>query len=347
MRASLESFFIQAWSKRGMIALLLWPMSKLFGLLLNFRFGLLVLGYRRQTQVKVPVIIVGNIYIGGTGKTPLVIWLVETLRQAGWNPGVISRGYGAHVERIQEVSENSLASEVGDEPLLIVQRTGCPMTVGRNRVASAQQLLSSHPTVDVIISDDGLQHYALGRDIEILMFDQRGIGNGWLLPAGPLREPASRRRDFTILNSAKPDQVDDIGDEVFSMHLQMAELINLSQSTLRQSLSAMRGKKILAAAGIGNPQRFFSMLSAQELVFKAMPLPDHFAFFTELFQHEDAEIILITEKDAVKCRQIAGLRDDPRIWLVPVAAELDAEFKNQLLKLLELTSEKKHGCTSA
>lgn len=347
MRAGLESFFIQAWSKRGVVAWLLWPISKLFGLLLNFRFGLLVLGYRPQTQVKVPVIIVGNIYIGGTGKTPMVIWLVEALRQAGWNPGVISRGYGAHVERIQAVSKDSLASEVGDEPLLIVQRTACPMTVGRDRVASAQQLLNSHPTVDVLISDDGLQHYALGRDIEILMFDQRGIGNGWLLPAGPLREPAARRRDFTILNSVNPAQVTGLGTEVFSMHLQMAELINLSQPNLRQPLSAMRGKKILAAAGIGNPQRFFNMLSAQELVFKALPLPDHFAFSSELFQQEDAEIILITEKDAVKCRQIAGLRDDPRIWLVPVAAELDAEFKNQLLKLLELTSEKKHGCTSA
>jgi tetraacyldisaccharide 4'-kinase len=350
LRTSLESFFIQAWSKRGIVAGLLWPISKLFGLLLNFRFGLLVLGYRPQTQLKVPVIIVGNIYIGGTGKTPMVIWLVEALRQAGWNPGVISRGYGAHVERIQEVGEDSLAVEVGDEPLLIVQRTGCAMTVGRNRVASAQQLLAQHPTIDVIISDDGLQHYALGRDIEILMFDQRGVGNGWLLPAGPLREPSSRRRDFTILNSAKPEQLTglgtDLGTDVFSMRLQMTELISLSQPALRQPLSTVRDKKILAAAGIGNPQRFFTMLSSQELIFKAMPLPDHFAFSAQLFQQEDAEIILITEKDAVKCRQIAGLCDDPRIWVVPVAAELDAEFTNQLFQLLKLTSEKKHGCSS-
>lgn len=346
LRAGLESFFIQAWSKRGIVALLLWPISKLFGLLLNFRFGLLVLGYRPQTQLKVPVVIVGNIYIGGTGKTPMVIWLVETLRQAGWNPGVISRGYGAHVEQIQEVHIDSKAIEVGDEPLLIVQRTGCPMTVGRHRVASAQHLLNLHPKLDVIISDDGLQHYALGRDIEIVMFDQRGIGNGWLLPAGPLRESARRRRDFTILNSARPDQVEGLGSEVFSMRLQMAELVNLAQPMLRQTLSAISGKKILAAAGIGNPQRFFNMLRAQDLNFQAMPLPDHFVFSAQLFQQEDAEIILITEKDAVKCRQIAGLRDDPRIWVVPVAAELDAEFQNQLLQLLKLTSEKKHGCTS-
>jgi tetraacyldisaccharide 4'-kinase len=306
-----------------------------------------VLGYRHQSKLEVPVIIVGNIYIGGTGKTPMVIWLVETLRQAGWTPGVISRGYGAHVENIQEVHADSVANEVGDEPLLIVQRTGCPMMVGRHRVVSAQQLLDKHPEVNVIISDDGLQHYALGRDIEILMFDQRGIGNGYLLPAGPLRESQNRRRDFTVLNSAKPFDVPNIGDPVFTMHLQIGELIHLQHPEQRQELSSIQGKRIVAAAGIGNPQRFFAMLSAQGLTFKAMPLPDHFAFTSDLFQQEDAEIILITEKDAVKCRQIAGLRDDPRIWLVPVSAELDAEFKEQLCQLLTLTSEKKHGCTSA
>jgi tetraacyldisaccharide 4'-kinase len=344
LRAVLESFFLKAWSRRGIVAVVLWPLAKLFGFLLFCRGRLMALGYRQQTTLSVPVIIVGNIYIGGTGKTPMVIWLVEALRQAGRTPGVISRGYGTHVEQIQEVFAHSLASRVGDEPLLIVQRTGCPMMVGRHRVASAQQLLKIYPHVDVIISDDGLQHYALGRDVEIMMFDQRGIGNGWLLPAGPLREPAERDRDFTVLNSASPSEVPGIGDEVFGMRLQIGELTQLLSPEIRQPLSAIQGKKILAAAGIGNPQRFFAMLSSHGIQFKAMPLADHFAFTPELFQNEDVEIILITEKDAVKCRQIAGLREDPRIWLVPVAAVLDAEFKHQLLKLI---SEKKYGCTSA
>jgi tetraacyldisaccharide 4'-kinase len=347
LRAAFESFLIKSWSKRGRLPILCWPLSKLFGLILNFRFGLLVLGYKSQTQLPVPVIVVGNIYVGGTGKTPMVIWLVEQLRLAGWTPGVISRGYGAHVNNIIEVTVASLATEVGDEPLLIAQRTGCPMMVGRQRVASAQQLLARHPKVDVIVSDDGLQHYALGRDVEILMFDQRGIGNGWLLPAGPLRESVKRRRDFTVLNSANKVHVHGIGDEVVSMHLRADELMNLQHSELRQSLIELRGKKILAAAGIGNPQRFFDTLTAHGLEFKSMPLADHFAFSADLFQHVDAEIILITEKDAVKCRQIAGLKDDPRIWLLPVSAELDTEFQTQLLKLLKLTSEKKHGCPSA
>ncbi len=344
MRAKLESFFMKAWSTRGVIAFALWPLSKLFGLILNFRFGLLVMGYRQQVKLDVPVIIVGNIFIGGTGKTPMVIYLVEQLRRAGWTPGVISRGYGVKVEQVQEVTFDSLAADVGDEPLLIVQRTSCPMMVGRRRVESAQRLLLQHPEVDVIISDDGLQHYALARDVEILMFDQRGIGNGFLLPAGPLREPARRRRDFTVLNSAQSNTLKGIGEPIFDMQLQIGDLINLQQPELHQPISTLYGKRILAAAGIGNPQRFFDMLSAQGLKFTALPLPDHFSFAPELFRHEDAEIILITEKDAVKCRQIADLREDPRIWLVPVTAELDVSFKNQLLKMI---SEKKHGCTSA
>jgi len=347
LRAAFESFLIRSWSRRGILPILLWPLSKLFGLILNFRFGLLVLGYRSQTSLSAPVIVVGNIYVGGTGKTPMVIWLVEQLRRSGWTPGVISRGYGAQVDQIIEVKTTSLATEVGDEPLLIVQRTGCPMMVGRQRVASAQQLLARYPQLDVIISDDGLQHYALARDVEILMFDQRGVGNGWLLPAGPLRESAQRRRDFTILNSANKEQVSGIGGDVIQMQLRADALMNLKHPESRQSLSELQGKKILAAAGIGNPQRFFDTLNAHGLEFETMPLADHFAFSADLFQHVDAEIILITEKDAVKCRQIAELCDDPRIWLLPVSAELDAEFQEQLLKLLKTISEKKHGCTSA
>ncbi len=330
--------------RRGIIALLLWPLSKLYGALLNFRFGLYIMGYKSQKQMTVPVIVVGNIFIGGTGKTPMVIWLVEFLRMHGWNPGVISRGYGADSETVREVNENALATEVGDEPLLIAQSTACPIMVGRQRAAVAAHLLAHHPSVDIIISDDGMQHYGIARDVEILMFDQRGIGNGFLLPAGPLRETASRRRDFTILNSSLDQIPVGIGESIVQMRLQPGVLTQLADSQSKSELIKMRGKKILAAAGIGHPRRFFELLASHGLEFEPMPLPDHFTYTSDLFEQKDAEIILITEKDAVKCRQLAGLKEDQRIWVVPVSAQIDAQFGPQLLVKL---SEIKHGRTSA
>ena len=330
--------------RRGFIAFLLWPLSKLYGALLNFRFGLYIMGYKSQKQMTVPVIVVGNIFIGGTGKTPMVIWLVEFLRMHGWNPGVISRGYGADSETVREVNENALATEVGDEPLLIAQSTACPIMVGRQRAAVAAHLLAQHPSVDIIISDDGMQHYGIARDVEILMFDQRGIGNGFLLPAGPLRETAARRRDFTILNSSLDQIPVGIGESILQMRLQPGILTQLADSQSKSELIKMRGKKILAAAGIGHPQRFFELLASHGLEFEPMPLPDHFTYTSDLFEQKDAEIILITEKDAVKCRQLAGLKEDQRIWVVPVSAQIDAQFGPQLLVKL---SEIKNGRTSA
>lgn len=330
--------------RRGFIALLLWPLSKLYGALLNFRFGLYIMGYKPQKRMTVPVIVVGNIFIGGTGKTPMVIWLVEFLRMHGWNPGVISRGYGADSEAVREVNENALATEVGDEPLLIAQSTACPIMVGRQRAAVAAHLLAQHPSVDIIISDDGMQHYGIARDVEILMFDQRGIGNGFLLPAGPLRETAARRRDFTILNSSLDQIPVGIGESMLQMRLQPGILTQLADSQSKSELIKMRGKKILAAAGIGHPQRFFELLANHGLEFESMPLPDHFTYTSDLFEQKDAEIILITEKDAVKCRQLAGLKEDQRIWVVPVSAQIDAQFGPQLLVKL---SEIKNGRTSA
>ncbi|WP_295763576.1 tetraacyldisaccharide 4'-kinase [Undibacterium sp.] len=334
MRALLEAALLRAWLRRGVLACLFWPVSKLFQLIIQFRLGLIMLGYTSQTRLAVPVIMVGNIFIGGTGKTPLVIWLVQQLKLAGKYPGVISRGYGASAETISEVRPDSLASEVGDEPLLIAQRTACPVMVGRDRVAAGRALLAAYPETDVIISDDGLQHYALARDVEILMFDQRGLGNGFLLPAGPLREPGTRRRDFTVLNAPLALSVAGIGEQVQRMQLIPDTLFCLALPEQKSSLQQMRGRRITAAAGIGHPERYFAMLRAAGLQFDQLALQDHHAFNSETFRAIEADIILITEKDAVKCRQIAELRDDARIWVVPVSAQLDAKFAAQILTMI-------------
>jgi tetraacyldisaccharide 4'-kinase len=288
------------------------------------------------------VLVVGNIFIGGTGKTPLTIWLAETLLAAGFRPGIISRGHGGAGSAPRPVTADALAGEVGDEPLLIARRTGCPVMVGRDRPAAGRALLAAHPDVNVIISDDGLQHYALQRDIEIVLFDGRGAGNGWLLPAGPLREPVSRKRDFTVVNAPAltPPLAAAVGAAPFRMQLagQVAE--RMMARGERIALKDLAGRRLAAAAGIGNPERFFAMLRAQGLAFAAVPLPDHHDFLDQPFAHVDADIILITEKDAVKCGQIENLKNDPRLWVVPVTAQLDAALAEQIV-------EKCRGCSTA
>ena len=201
MASSLETTFSREWLRRGALACALWPLSLLFRGLAAVRRGLFAAGVSHAERLPVPVVVVGNIFIGGTGKTPLTIWLVEALRAAGFRPGVVSRGFGAKDAAPREVSATSTPTEVGDEPVLIAVRTGCPVFVGRARAAAGRALLAAHPEVNVIVTDDGLQHYALARDVEIVLFDGRGVGNGWTLPAGPLRETPSRTRDFTVVNA--------------------------------------------------------------------------------------------------------------------------------------------------
>jgi tetraacyldisaccharide 4'-kinase len=296
------------------------------------------------------VIVVGNVFVGGTGKTPLVIWLVEQLRARGWHPGVISRGYGAQQDQVTEVNVDSDYQTAGDEPLLIMQRTGVPVVVGRRRVAAGQQLLRAHPDVDIVISDDGLQHYALARTLEIQICDSRGHGNGWLLPAGPLREPASRRSDFFVVNAAAaPFNVTSNAPsnatsqrlpttDTHRMTLQAEFAERLNQPSQRQPLSTISsGKRIVAAAGIGHPQRFFDMLSKHGIeLADTLALPDHFDYRHNPFAQVSADMILITEKDAVKCARINALANDARLWVVPVTATI-AE------PLIENIVERLHG----
>ena len=330
-RASLETLLSSEWQRRGWLAWLMLPLSLLFGTVTGFRRWLYRTGLFRTEYLPVPVIVVGNIYVGGTGKTPLVIWLVQQLRDQGFEPGVISRGHGGDAAHAIRVNPDTPASVVGDEPLLILQRTGAPVFVARHRAAAARALLAAHPEVDVVIADDGLQHYALGREIEILLSDERGDGNGWLLPAGPLREPASRRFDFRVVNGGRVQ-----GEKTFSMRLQATHAQPLSNRKSLIDLTQMpSGARIAAAAGIGNPERFFLMLRQLGVdLSQTLALPDHFDFSTNPFADLDADIILITEKDAVKCVHIEAIARDSRIWVVPVQAAIDGLLPKHLVEKL-------------
>jgi tetraacyldisaccharide 4'-kinase len=334
MASSLESTLTRAWLTRGPLALGLWPLSMLFRLLAALRIALFRAGILKSGHLPVPVIVVGNIFIGGTGKTPLTIWLVEQLRAAGMRPGVISRGHGSAEGEAREVTAASSAREVGDEPLLIAARAGCPVVVGRRRAAAGRRLLDLHPEVDVLIADDGLQHYALQRDVEIVLFDGRGVGNGWTLPAGPLREPPSRRRDVTVVNTLvlTPALAAAVGGRPWQMRLAGDTAERLGDPAQRRPLAGFQGQNILAAAGIGHPERFFGMLRGAGLQVAELALPDHHDFLDDPFRDVRADVILITEKDAVKCRQLENINNDPRLWVVPVAAQIDAALAAHIVE---------------
>lgn len=331
---SLESTLTRAWLRRGPLACALWPLSLLFRALAGLRAVLYRTGLLQSGRLPVPVVVVGNIFIGGTGKTPLTIWLAEALLAAGLRPGVISRGHGGEGETPRAVTPGSDAREVGDEPLLIARRAKVPVFVGRKRVEAGRALLAAHPDVDVLITDDGLQHYALARDLEIILFDGRGVGNGWLLPAGPLREPPSRRRDFTVVNAPEigPELARAVGGQPFRMQLAGDSAERLMDPSERAPLAGFAGRRILAAAGIGNPGRFFAMLRNAGLAFAELALPDHYDFRENPFAASDADVILITEKDAVKCGQLENLKHDPRLWVVPVTARIDAALAEQIVE---------------
>lgn len=327
---AMQQGLMRAWQRRGLVAWLLSPLALLFFLIISARR----VAYRRGVfsvwQPPVPVIVIGNIFVGGTGKTPLVIWLLSQLRARGYVPGVISRGYGRRGDQIIEVLATGSAADAGDEPLLIAQKSAAPVFVGRDRVAVAQALLASHPEVNVIVADDGLQHYALGRTVELQLSDSRGHGNGWLLPAGPLREPASRQSDFYVVNGA-----DHAEPPTYAMQLSGAHAVALSDPRRPIALSSFEGKRVAAVAGIGHPERFFRMLRSQGVTLAAtLAVPDHFDYRVNPFADMTADVILITEKDAVKCARIAGIAQDTRLWMVPVEAVIAGPLAERIVEKL-------------
>ena len=326
MKKTLARWAQDIWYKDPFIGVWLMPFGFLFSDIVKFRKFLYRIGLLKTQTLPVPVIVVGNITVGGTGKTPLIIYLANFLKDSGFKPGIISRGYGGGAESWpQWVDGDSLAKDVGDEALLIAKQTSCPMAVGPIR-ADAGRFLLEKAECDVILSDDGLQHYALHRTIEIAVIDgERRFGNGYCLPAGPLREPIERLSsvDLIIVNGDKQEPNE------YSMSLVGDIAINLLTGE-QKHLVEFKAEACHAIAGIGHPERFFKQLESAGLNTSNKSFPDHYSFQREDIEFSDQKPVLMTEKDAVKCKLFAGQQH----WYVPVTACPESLFTEQLLNLL-------------
>jgi len=321
------------WQRRGPLVCLLFPFSLLFAALVGLRRALYRVGLLQPRRLPVAVVVVGNISVGGTGKTPLVIHLAQSLRASGRHPGIVSRGYRGDVRQIQEVAPDADPGVAGDEPVLLARRGGCPVFVGRNRAAAACALLAAYPECDVILADDGLQHYRLARDVEIALFDERGVMNGWCLPAGPLREPVSRlaRVDAVVLNGTAVSPAPAFSRPVFLMRLLAVSFHRLGDARIACSAADLAGMKLHAVAGIGAPQRFFDQLSRMGLSFVEHSFADHYTFCAEDLAFS-GDAILTTEKDAVK---LARLSLSLPVWVLPVTAEVSPDLVAFVLEKID------------
>lgn len=326
MRLALQ----RAWQRRGALACLLWPLSLLYGALAALHRGLYRAGLRPRQRLPVPVVVVGNVVAGGAGKTPVVLALLEHLHARGIPAGVIARGYGRREDGTLEVQADDPAARTGDEPLLVKRKAGVPVFVARRRADAARALLQAHPGTRVLVSDDGLQHQALARDIEICVFDGRGTGNGWLLPAGPLREPWPCPVDFVLTHGGSPVAGEAI-ERVLATHAVRAD-----GST--RPLAELAGAPVHALAGIATPEAFFAMLRAAGLrLASTRALPDHHDFADAGHLPRDAELVC-TEKDAVKL-----WRSRPDAWAVPLQVRLPARFLAAFDRRLDARLSSPHG----
>lgn len=306
---------------------LLVPFSWLYQLGMSVRELLYRSGVLAMHPVGVPVIVVGNLTVGGTGKTPLVLWLAAYLREMGYKPGIVSRGFGGHVtDKPQQVRVDSEPTQVGDEPVIMARRSGCPVAVCSLRHLAASGLVD-HADCDMIISDDGLQHLALARDIEIMVIDgQRRLGNGFCLPAGPLREGRGRlNRVHAVVCSGQTQR----GEH--AMEYQARDLLPVSGQGAPQRLEDWRGRTVHAVAGLGNPKRFYALLRAHDIQYIPHEFPDHYVYYPDDLQYDDDYPIVMTEKDAVKCEHLS-LKN---AWYMPIDAVLPKTFEYRLNHLLK------------
>jgi len=319
---------VRHWTRRGAIAWLLWPASLIFGVIVFFRRLFYRLRIFKSHSAGIPVIVVGNLTTGGSGKTPLVLRIAEILREHHWKPGIVSRGYGGSVSQEnaapREATIASDPAEVGDEPMLLARRSGCPVWVAPDRVQACLALREQHPDCNVIVTDDGLQHYALRRDIEICVVG--GLGNGFLLPAGPLREPLSRLSSVgAVVKKGAPDAI-----QGHAMALEGDKLVRFTDARDVRTAKSFAGQRVHAVAGIGDPKRFFLHLARFGLKVVPHPFPDHHPFRAEDLVFGDSDPVVMTEKDAVKCKRFA----QAHFWVFPVSASLDPAFERWLLEKL-------------
>ncbi len=306
------------------LTFLLMPLSGLYRLAVNTRRLLYWLGVKKKFSFSTPIIVVGNITVGGTGKTPFVIWLANFLTEQGMRPGIVSRGYGGKELAVStRVTSASDPRQVGDEAVLLARRSACPVMVNVNRVAAVQALLAE-TDCDIVISDDGLQHYRMNRQLEIVMVDgQRRFGNQHFLPAGPLRESLSRlkKADFVVAQQGA------LLHE-YEMSLSGNEAVSLTNPALKKPLADFTQSPVHVVAAIGNPERFFANLRQAGLKIIPNAYPDHYHYAKTDFDFDDEFPVLMTEKDAVKCQGFA----QENWWYLPVNAEVDAKFSKTLLK---------------
>jgi tetraacyldisaccharide 4'-kinase len=353
----------RAWLARGPLAIAMLPLAALFGVASGLRRGLYRIGVLRPTRLAVPVVVVGNLVAGGAGKTPTVIALVAALRRRGHVPGIVSRGYGGSHRGVLEVTRETAASVCGDEPLLMHLRTGAPLVVAADRVAAAARLVQAHPQVDVIVSDDGLQYLALARDAQVLVFDERGAGNGWLLPAGPLREALPRAvppRTLVLYNAVAPTtaltgsvvQRRLVGAVALGAWWRGAPATAAALDALRVNTSTGSSagagvgagtSALVAAAGVARPERFFAMLRERGLAFEPLELPDHHGYASLPWPPSTHDVI-VTEKDAIKLDP--ARMGATRVWVAPLDFAFDGAFESALFGLLPPPGTR-HGNTPA
>lgn len=326
-------FTERLWYGKHYLSWLLLPVSWLYALFMVLRRTAYSAGIIAVQRVPVPVIVVGNITVGGTGKTPLIIWLADYLKNRGFRPGIVSRGYGGTAKHWpQQVRPDTDPVIVGDEPVIISRRTGCPVAISPDRYIAAWELVE-HTGCDFILCDDGLQHHELYRNLEIVVIDgERQVGNGRCLPAGPLREPVGRLKSVDMI----------VGNGVAGRNQYLMEYLPLMLKTVDTSLQQQcklgefTGRTVHAVAGVGNPGRFFSLLKAGDLNIIKHVFPDHHNYRSEDLQFQDGLPIVMTEKDAVKCEHFKI----PDLWYMPIEAEMSGAFEHRLSILIqELESE--------
>tara|TARA_B100000035_G_scaffold315484_1_gene336980 strand:- start:35917 stop:36918 length:1002 start_codon:yes stop_codon:yes gene_type:complete len=329
----IEKFITDQHYKRLTWGVIFVPLSYCFFVLLSIRKFLYKIQIFKSNRLNIPVIIIGNITLGGTGKTPIIMSLTNAFKKRKLNVGIIARGYKSKFSHAREVFVSSDYLDVGDEPLLLKQKLQCPVYVGVNRYETAKNLLNKYPNTDLILSDDGLQHYALSRDFEIIVVDGlRYFGNQFLTPAGPLREPLNRLENTDMVIVTNPSLSKKKFSNAFYVYEKNEKFLISNNKKKDITCENLKGEQVIAMTGIGNPEKFFKKLELKKLSFKKKIFPDHYEFKQKDFDQFEDKKIIMTEKDAIKCNKIKH----NNIWVLPLTLSIDTSMINKILQKVGL-----------